>query len=128
MSKVQMVNPEVFGVDGLLYSQATVANGFVFIAGQGAIDEDYQIIAPGDSYRQAKKIIERLRIILAEVGAGLEHIVTATVFYSELGDAEGFNKAWVEEFGEHRPARAALVGDMVVDGMVAEVIATAVLP
>lgn len=128
MSKVQFINPQVFGVDGLLYSQATVANGFVFIAGQGAIDENYTIIAPGDSYRQGKKIIERLRIILAEVDAGLEHIVSATVFYSSLDDAEGFNRAWVEEFGDHRPARAALVSEMVVDGMVAEVIATAVLP
>lgn len=128
MSKIQLINPSEFGVDGLLYSQATVANGFVFIAGQGAIDENYQIIAPGDAYRQGKKIIERLRIILAEVGADLEHIVSATVFYSSLDDAEGFNRAWVEEFGDHRPARAALVGEMVVDGMVAEVIATAVLP
>jgi 2-iminobutanoate/2-iminopropanoate deaminase len=128
MSKIQFINPKEFGVDGLLYSQATVANGMVFIAGQGAIDENYQIIAPGDSYEQAKKIIERLRIILAEVDAGLEHIVSATVFYSKLEDSEGFNQAWVEEFGDHRPARAALVGEMVVDGMVAEVIATAVLP
>jgi 2-iminobutanoate/2-iminopropanoate deaminase len=128
MSEIQLINPKAFGVTGLLYSQATVANGFVFIAGQGSIDEHYKIVAPGDAYLQAKNIIERIRVILAEVGAGLEHIVSATVYYSSLDDAEGFNKAWVEEFGDHRPARAALVGEMVLEGMVAEVIATAVLP
>ncbi|RJQ82691.1 RidA family protein [Amycolatopsis panacis] len=128
MSKVEQINPESFGVSGLLYSQATVANGFVFLAGQGAVDENYQVIAPGDAYLQGKKIIERIRVILAEVGAGLEHIVSATVFFASLDDAAGFNRAWVEEFGDHRPARAALVSQMVLDGLVAEVIATAVLP
>ncbi|MCQ8831279.1 RidA family protein [Streptomyces malaysiensis] len=128
MSKVQQINPASFGVSGLLYSQATVANGFVFLAGQGAVDENYKVIAPGDAYLQGKKIIERIRIILAEVGAGLEHIVSATVFFGSLDDSTGFNRAWVEEFGDHRPARAAVVGQMVLEGMVAEVIATAVLP
>ncbi len=85
------------------------------------------LIGPGDSYAQGKAIIGRIRVILAEAGATLDDVCYASIYYSSRDDAEGFNRAWVEEFGDHRPARAAIVTQLVVDAAV-EVQAFAVRP
>jgi len=38
----------------------------------------------------------------------------------------GFNRAWAQEFGAHRPARATVVAGLLIDGLVVEVQSIAV--
>jgi 2-iminobutanoate/2-iminopropanoate deaminase len=126
MSDIQIVNPSTFGPALFPYSQATVANGFVFVAGQVALDDDNKVVAPGDAYEQTLVTLDRVARVLADVGGGLEDIVTATVFVPDLKHLPGFNKAWEEKFGGHRPARATVVAGLLIDGLVVEVQSTAV--
>nr|MCW2728412.1 pyrimidine utilization protein [Aeromicrobium sp.] len=126
MSDIQIVNPSNFGPALFPYSQATVANGFVFIAGQVALDDDNQVVAHGDAYQQTVVILDRISRILAEVGGTLDDIVTATVFVPGLDHLPAFNKAWAEKFGDHRPARAAVVAGLLLGGLVVEVQSTAI--
>jgi 2-iminobutanoate/2-iminopropanoate deaminase len=126
---VKMINPPSFGPVLFPYSQGTVANGdMIFIAGQIALDENNQVVAPGDSYEQGKVIIERMRAVLAEAGATLQDVAAATVYYTHVEAAEGFNRAWVEAFGDHLPARAAFLVGLVLEGAVVEVQAMAFKP
>ncbi|MDQ6524935.1 RidA family protein [Nocardioides sp. LHD-245] len=126
MSDIQIVNPSTFGPALFPYSQATVANGFVFVAGQVALDDDNEVVAPGDAYEQTLVTLDRVARVLADVGGTLDDIVTATVFVPDLKHLPGFNKAWVEKFGAHRPARAAVVAGLLIDGLVVEVQSTAI--
>ncbi|MUL84759.1 RidA family protein [Mycobacterium sp. CBMA247] len=121
-----MVNPSSFGPALFPYSQAAVANGFVFVAGQVALDDDNNVVAPGDAYEQTKVTLGRISRVLAEVGGTLSDIVTATVFVPGLEHLPKFNKAWEEVFGAHRPARATVVAGLLIDGLVVEVQSTAV--
>jgi len=126
MSGVTIINPSSFGPALFPYSQATVANGFVFVAGQVALDDDNEVVAPGDAYEQTKVTLDRIARVLGEVGGTLADVVTATVFVPGLEHLPGFNKAWEEVFGTHRPARATVVAGLLIDGLVVEVQSTAV--
>lgn len=122
---ISTLNPESLGPAIAPYSQATVVNGFCFIAGQVGLDASNQVIAPGDVRAQTTAAIERMETILAEVGAGLEDVVTATVFLTDVDDFAAFNEAWAEKFGDHRPARATVRADLLLDGLVVEIQAIA---
>ena len=65
--------------------------------------------------------------MLAEVGADLTNIVTATVFLTDVADFAAYNEVWVAAFGDHRPARATVRADLMGPGLLVEVQATAVL-
>ena len=118
---IRELNPESLGPAIAPYSQATVANGLCFIAGQVGLDADNQVIAPGDVRAQTTAAIERMETILAEVGATLTDVVTATVFLVDVADFAAFNEAWSEKFGDHRPARATVRADLLLEGLVVEV-------
>jgi 2-iminobutanoate/2-iminopropanoate deaminase len=126
MTDIQIVNPDSFGPALFPYSQATVAGGLVFVAGQVALDDDNNVVAPGDAYEQTRVTLDRVARVLGEVGGSLDDVVTATVFVTDLEHLPGFNKAWVEKFGDHRPARATVVAGLLIDGLVVEVQSTAV--
>jgi 2-iminobutanoate/2-iminopropanoate deaminase len=126
-STISELNPESLGPAIAPYSQATVANGLCFIAGQVGLDPDNEVIAPGDVRAQTTAAIERVETILAEVGATLSDVVTATVFLVDVADFAAFNEAWSEKFGDHRPARATVRADLLLEGLVVEIQATAVV-
>ena len=98
------------------------------MAGQVGLDPENNVIAPGDVRAQTTAAIERIETVFAEVGAELRDIVTATVFISDRGDFAGFDEAWAEKFGDHRPARATVRADLLLEGLVVEIQATAVIP
>jgi 2-iminobutanoate/2-iminopropanoate deaminase len=124
---ISTLNPEELGPAIAPYSQAAVANGLCFIAGQVGLDADNQVIAPGDVRAQTTAAIERMETILDEVGATLSDVVSATVFLTDVEDFAAFNEAWSEKFGDHRPARATVRADLLLEGLVVEIQAIAVV-
>lgn len=124
---LKIYNPSSLGPAIAPYSQAVVANGFAYLAGQVGLDKENKVVAPGDVKEQTRVAIERIRTILAEFDAGLTDIVSATVFITDLGDFAAFNEAWAEEFGDHRPARACVVAGLLLPGLVVEIQAVAAL-
>lgn len=124
---IETLNPEALGPAIAPYSQGTVANGLCFIAGQVGLDAENQVIAPGDVRAQTTAAIARMETILDEVGGKLTDVVSATVFLTDLDDFAGFNEAWSEKFGDHRPARATVRADLLLEGLVVEIQAIAVL-
>lgn len=126
MTNIQIVNPSSFGPALFPYSQATVAGGLVFVAGQVGLDDDNNVVAPGDAYEQTLVMLDRVERVLAEVGGTLDDVLTATVFVTDLEHLDGLNRAWVKKFGDHRPARAAVVAGLLLDGLVVEVQCTAI--
>lgn len=128
MSQLQAVNPDTFGPALFPYSQATIAGDFVFIAGQVALDDKNEVVAPGDAYEQTLVTLARVATVIERAGGTLDDIATATVFVTGLEHLPGFNRAWVEVFGDHRPARATVVAGLLLDGLVVEVQSTAYVP
>ena len=107
------------------YSQGIVAGDFVYLAGQVAFDENNNLVGDDDVAAQTRQVIERMRIALEEAGAALEDVVSATVFLKDLGGFAEFNRAWSEDFGDHKPARATVKAEMAIPELLVEVQAVA---
>ena len=90
------------------YSQAVVANGFVFTAGQIALDPATMEIVPGDVVAQTERVLANLQAILAEAGASWSTVVKTTVFLADMADFPRMNEVYARAFGDARPARSTV--------------------
>ena len=101
------------------YSQAVVANGFIFTAGQVPLDPATGKIVEGGIEAQTKRALENLKAVLKAGGSGLERVVKVTVFLKDMNDFAAVNRVYTEYFGESKPARSAVqVARLPLDSMV----------
>ena len=126
MPDLQFLEPASFGPSTLPFSQGVRAGNLLFIAGQGAVDDDGNLAGPGDIREQTRVTLDRVRRVCEEAGGDLSNVVTATVFLTDLANFGVYNEAWVEAFGDHRPARATVEAGLLFD-MLVEVQAIAVV-
>ena len=89
------------------YSQAIRTEGFVFTAGQIAIDPGTGKLVEGDIREQTNRVIANLKEVLAAAGTDFSNVVKATVFLSDINDFAEFNRAYAEYFPSEPPARSA---------------------
>ncbi|MBC8086133.1 MAG: RidA family protein [Phycisphaerae bacterium] len=91
------------------YSQAIVANGFLFTAGQIALDPvSMEIVGGGDVAAQAEQVLKNLSAVLAGAGAGWNDVVKTTVFLRDMGDFAAMNTVYSRVLGDSRPARSTV--------------------
>jgi len=90
------------------YSQGIVANGFVYTAGQVALDPRTMEFVDGDVGAQTARVFSNLKAILVAAGSGLDRVVKATVFLADMADFAAMNEVYAREFGAHRPARSTV--------------------
>jgi 2-iminobutanoate/2-iminopropanoate deaminase len=90
------------------YSQATVANGFIYTAGQIALDPATMEIVGADVKAQTERVMANLQAILRTAGSDLSKVVKTTVFLSRMNDFAAMNEVYARWFGDHRPARSTV--------------------
>lgn len=123
---VRSINPAGFGPPIAPYAQGTASGDLIFVAGQVALDKDNAVIEPGNARAQTTAALDRVEAVLAEEGATLADVASATVYITDLEHFAPFNDAWAEKFGDHRPARATVIAGLLIDGLVVEIQAIAV--
>jgi enamine deaminase RidA (YjgF/YER057c/UK114 family) len=93
---------------GARMSQAVVANGFVFLAGQVAPDPSANV---EDQTRQVLGEIDRL---LAEAGTRKDRILSATIYLADVSSFADMNRAWEAWVpADGKPARATVEAKLV---------------
>lgn len=90
------------------YSQAVVAGGLVFTAGQVGLDPGTGAVVPGGVAAETARALENLRAVLAAAGSGLDRVVKTTVFLTDMADFAAMNEVYARVFGSHRPARSTV--------------------
>lgn len=90
------------------YSQAVTAGGFVFTAGQVALDPATMEIVPGDVKAQTERVLKNLAAVLKAANTSLGRVVKTTVFLADMGDFAAMNEVYAQHFGDHRPARSTV--------------------
>jgi 2-iminobutanoate/2-iminopropanoate deaminase len=90
------------------YSQATVAGGFLYTAGQIALDPGTMVLDEGGVLEQTERVFDNLRAILADGGSDLSRVVKATVYLVDMADFQAMNEVYARAFGTHRPARSTV--------------------
>ena len=111
------------------FSPAVRSGRLLFISGQAAIDEQGQVVSPGDCAAQTEYVMERLRTVLEAAGAGFDDVVKTTTFLTDPADYSAFNGVRSKHFPKDPPASSTvIVAGLVAPGMVVEVEAVAELP
>jgi 2-iminobutanoate/2-iminopropanoate deaminase len=103
------------------YSQAVLAEGWVFCSGQIALDPATGEIVAGDVAAQTERVMRNLTAVLEAAGASLDRVVKTTVFLSNMSDFAAMNEVYSRHFGEHRPARATVAAAGLPRGVAVEI-------
>ena len=92
------------------YSQAIVANGLVFCAGQIPLDPKTGDLVPGGIAEQTHQVLKTLRAVLKAAGSDLDRAVKTTVFIKNMNDFAAMNEVYgrAEYFGSAAPARSTV--------------------
>jgi 2-iminobutanoate/2-iminopropanoate deaminase len=90
------------------YSQGISVGGFVFTAGQVALDPKTDELVAGGISEQTSRALENLSAILTAAGTSLSQVVKTTVFLVDMADFAAMNEVYGRAFGTHRPARSTV--------------------
>lgn len=107
-SRTQAVGP---------YTPLVRAGDWLVVSGQIGIREGS--LVDGGITAQLKQAVANLAALLEAEGAQLADVVKTTVFLRHISDYTTMNGAYVEAFGDHRPARSAVaVAALPLDALV----------
>ncbi len=92
------------------YSQAIVANGMVFCAGQIPLDPATGELVDGGVAEQTHQVLKNLRAVLKAAGSDLDRSVKTTVFLKSIESFGAMNEVYgrPEYFGANPPARSTV--------------------
>ncbi|MFO7320687.1 MAG: RidA family protein [Chloroflexota bacterium] len=101
------------------YSQAIVANGMVFTAGQVPLDPSTGKLVEGDIRAQTTQVLKNVQAVLEAAGSSLDKVVKTTVFLKDLNDFAAMNETYAQFFTNQPPARSTVqVARLPLDALV----------
>ena len=102
------------------YSQAVVAGGMVYTAGQIALDPETGALVGTNVVEQARQVMDNLAAVLNAAGSGFEKAVKTTCFLADMDDFAEFNSVYGEYF-TGKPARSCVAVKTLPKGALCEV-------
>ncbi len=87
------------------YSQAIVANGFIYTSGQIPLNPETGSIDGKSIEEQSEQAIKNLGAILTEAGSDFSKVVKTTCFLADIKDFAAFNAVY-EKYFVSKPARS----------------------
>ncbi|MGB1504055.1 MAG: RidA family protein [Acidimicrobiales bacterium] len=88
------------------YTPIVRGGDLLFTAGQVGIADG--AIVEGGLEAELRQVFVNLRSVLSSANASLADVVKTTVFLVDMDDYATMNEIYMEEFGDHRPARSAV--------------------
>ena len=110
------------------YSQAVAVNGFLFTAGQIALDPASMQVVEGDVVAQTEQVLRNLAAVLASAGVTWSDVVKTTVFLTDMRDFPRMNEVYARAMGDARPARSTVQVSGLPRGVLVEIDLVAALP
>src|SRR5215210_5558599 len=109
------------------YSQAIVANGFLFTAGQIALDPKVGQIIAGGIVEQTEQVMKNLQEVLKAGGVSWGDVVKTTVYLHDLAHFPTVNEIYGKWLGDARPARSTVQVPGLPRGALVEIDAVALV-
>ncbi|MGB2553311.1 RidA family protein [Campylobacter sp. MOP51] len=107
------------------YSQAVLANGFLFISGQLGVKPNGEF-AGVSVEEQTEQSMKNLEAILLEAGMKFENIVKTTIFLADMDDFVKVNEIYKRYFSGDFPARSTVAVKTLPKNALVEIEAIAV--
>ncbi|MSO77508.1 MAG: RidA family protein [Alphaproteobacteria bacterium] len=107
------------GLYGDILHEVVEHNGTLYLA--GVVAENGKLDMEG----QAREVFQQIDRLLAANGSSREHVLTALIFITDMGQKPAMNRAWKAWLAPaHLPTRAT-IGVADLDGYLIEVVVTA---
>jgi len=90
------------------YNHAVRVGDLLFCSGQIPLDPKTGQLIEGGIREQTRRVLENIRLILADQGLDFSHVVKSTVFMTQLADFAAMNEVYAELFKEAAPARSTV--------------------
>ena len=103
------------------YSQAVAAGGFLFTAGQIALDPASGQVIDGGVEQQTERVMTNLSAVLKEAGATWSSVVKTTVYLHDMADFPAMNEVYGRWLGDARPARSTVQAAGLPRGVLVEI-------
>ncbi|MBQ4348285.1 MAG: RidA family protein [Clostridia bacterium] len=108
------------------YSQAIMANGFLFTSGQIPINPATGNVDAEGITAQTEQVMVNLKAVLEEAGTSFDNVVKTTCFIADMGDFAAFNEVYAK-YITSAPARSCVAVKALPKGVLCEVEAVAIV-
>ena len=110
------------------YSQGIKANGFLFVSGQIGLNPSTRKLVEGGMQAEAVQIMENIRAILTAGGAGMEDVISTTIYLKNIDDFQKMNEIYGRYFTGNFPTRSTVGVSSLAGGANIEITVTALSP
>lgn len=111
------------------YSRAVQTGSQVYVSGTTATDDDGDVVAKGDTYKQTKKALQNIETALGETDASLEDVVRTRMFVTDINEWEEVGEAHSDVFVDIRPTTSMIEVTRLIDPeLLVEIEAIAIIP
>jgi 2-iminobutanoate/2-iminopropanoate deaminase len=110
------------------YSQGIIANGFLYSAGQVAIDPATGDMTATEIVAQTERVMKNLDGILDAAGAHWSDVVKTTIYLADLAHFPTVNEVYGKWIGDARPARSTVQVAALPRGALIEIDLIAAVP
>ena len=108
------------------YSPAVRAGDFIYASGQTPRDPSTGELLGNDVTSQTRSTLANLQRVLEQAGAGLEDVVSVTVYLQQADDWDAMNAVYREVFRAPHPSRTTVGAEL--RGILVEISAVAYRP
>ncbi len=106
------------------YSPGVIADGYLYVSGQGAQTADGQM--PATFEAQAQQTLDNVKAVVEAAGLTLDHVVYTHAYLEDISNTAALDRVYARYFPRDPPARA-LIGVARLPGTPVEINAVAVL-
>lgn len=87
------------------YSQATMANGVLYVSGQIPLNQQTGELVSGSIEDETHMVMKNLQYILQEAGMDFSNVVKCSIFVKDLNNFGKINETYGSYFTSNPPAR-----------------------
>lgn len=109
------------------YSQAVIANGFLFASGQVAFNPATGELVLTDILSETKQVMENIKAVLEEAKLSFAHVVKTSIFLSDMQLFAQVNEVYGSYFTADFPARETVAVKTLPRNVNVEISITAVV-
>lgn len=119
MAKLSITPPDAPAPVGP-YSPAVEANGFMFLSGQVALDEQGNLVGQTIA-EQTRAALDNMRRLVGAAGLTMDDVVKTTVYLTDMADFSDMNRIYAEFFRAPYPARCTVQVAALANGFRVEI-------
>jgi len=107
------------------YNQAVIANGFLFMSGQVAINPSSGEVITSSVSEETHQVMRNIKAVLLEASYGFGDVVKTTIFLSDMSLFAEVNEIYGSYFESNYPARETVAVKGLPKGVNVEISMTA---